>query len=998
MLDHIYLKPNVIVEPLFNQWYAWSYLIPPATAAMYVTHSHLKILESFIEAPQVHISALKNPAMLGGPFINYDLSKVEEIRALLEKTKQEQEELLILATAIQSLERMLIEEATGYSLESFYAKVPEALQGYVELVYDTNHHASFRLIEGLLYQSSYYKPKSQSIALYLGDEDIRSFVLSTPRLPNAQSLHIPLPFSDRRFEQLFKMKEQPGSYSAIIKALEIQNTSLFASFFTQDTPQREPKYQGEDVRIRYFGHACILIETKHVTILCDPLVSYQHSHGIPRYSYANLPEVIDYVLITHNHQDHVMLETLLQLRYKIKQVIVPKSNKGSLIDPSLKLILQQIGFTNVREIDELESLTIPEGQITSWPFLGEHGDLNIAAKTAYLVQLQGKSILCAADSNNIEPKLYDRLRHLVDEIDVLFIGMECEGAPYTWAYGALLSQIVPRKMAQTRRLDGSNAERAIKLVNQLRPKQVYVYAMGQEPWLSFITSIQYTNDSKAIVESNQLVNYCRSQNKISERLFGSKEIYLNPTQEQQNMELTTPVTQLLLELSQLDIKLWVEGYKLRCNAPKGALTSSLKEQIQERKTEIIEILNNQFSSTTTQTQSTEEIILDSEIIPSVVTQSSTQPANILLTGATGFLGSFLLSELLKRTSAGIYCLVRAETIELAWQKLKSNLEFYLVWDESSSQRITLILGDLSKALLGLSQETFEKLSEQIDTIYHNGAWVHHASPYSLLKATNVLGTQEVLRLACHNRVKPVHFISTISVFPPDASTKIFTETDNIAEYEPPYGGYARSKWVAEQLVTQAQKRGLPVNIYRLGPISGHSKTGVFNGNDFLYRLIIGCTQLGSAPEGERILDILPVDYASEAIACLSQKPELLNQTFHLIHPQPVSSTVLFEELRAWGYRIERIPYDKWYAKLLNIAQGSSQHTLYPLVSLFSPGSVPESDEKPLMLKFDSQNTEKGLSESDLNCPSLDCSLFKTYLSYLVRSGSLEVPPSSLLHP
>lgn len=986
MSDQVYLKSNVIVEPLWNQWYAWPHLISPATAAMYVAHSHLKILESFIAAPQVHVSTLKNPAMLGGPFINYDESKVDDIQLLLDKTKHEQADLITLAQAIQELNQLLTQEASGYSLEPFYTKVPEPLKGYVELVYDLNHHPSFRLIEGLFYQSPYYKTNLQSIALSLGDGDTRSFVLSTPRLPNVQNLHICRPFCDRGFDQLFRMREHAGSFAEIEQVLEIQDKSLFASFFTDIPPQKEAKYNGDQIRIRYFGHACILVETQSVSILCDPLIGYEHPEGMARYSYANLPETIDYALITHNHQDHVMLETLLQLRYKIKQIIVPKSNKGSLIDPSLKLILQQIGFSDVREIDELESITIPEGQIISLPFLGEHGDLNIGAKTAYLIQLQEKSIVCAADSNNIEPKLYDRLHQLFGNIDVLFIGMECEGAPYTWAYSALLPETVPRKMAQTRRLDGSNAAKAIQLVQQLQPKQVYVYAMGQEPWLSFITSIQYTADSKAIVESNQLVEYCRSQNIISERLFGQKEIILN--QAMSNLEFKIPMTQFLSELGQLDIKLWVEGDKLRCNAPKNRLTPALKAQIQERKAEIIQFLEYQTNNSRNSENLKADASLDPKIIPPSSSKSFTPPTNILLTGATGFLGAFLLSELLKQTSASIYCLVRAET-ESGWQKIQNSLESYLIWDNSLKYRIIPLIGDLSKPLLGLSQKDFEELSEKIDLIYHNGAWVHHATPYSLLKAANVLGTQEILRFACQTHLKPVHFISTVSVFPADASKNVITESDNIEESQIPYGGYAKSKWVAEQLIIQAKKRGIPVNIYRLGPISGDSQTGVFNENDFLYRLMMGYVQLGSAPEGERRLDILPIDYASSAIVYLSQSN--LNQTFHLIHPHPVSSDVLFEELRDWGYTIERIPYTRWYAKLLEIAQDKPEHALYPLVSLFSPETVAETTKPSLTLKFDCQNTEQGLSNSAITCPPLERSLFKTYLSYLIRSGLLDAP-------
>src|SRR2546423_4860418 len=152
----VYLKPNTMVQPLFNQWYAWSHLIPPASASMYVVNSHIKIMESFVANPQMHISALRNPAMISGPFIHYDASRAGEIRALLEKTKREQAHLLELAEAIKQLNEILMAEAQGYSLEPLYERVPDVLKGYVELVYDVNNFPQIRFIEGLLYKSRFY--------------------------------------------------------------------------------------------------------------------------------------------------------------------------------------------------------------------------------------------------------------------------------------------------------------------------------------------------------------------------------------------------------------------------------------------------------------------------------------------------------------------------------------------------------------------------------------------------------------------------------------------------------------------------------------------------------------------------------------------------------------------------------------------------------------------------------------------------------------------------
>jgi thioester reductase-like protein len=1008
----VYLKPNVIAEPLFNQWYAWSYLISPATAAMYVAHSHLPIMESFVAAPQVHAATLKNPAMQGGPFIDYSPDRAPEIQALCQQTQTQHRSLLALAQAIQDLE-IILATADGDSLEPLYAQVPEALKGYVELVYDQSQKASMRLMEGLLYRSPYYDQTRQSIALSLGNVDARSFVLSTPRLPDRQRLSLNLPFNHPAFDQLFQMRQQPYAYTQIREELGIspQDEPLFSEFFTEIAPNPIAAYQGDAVRVRYLGHACVLIETDRVSILCDPLIAYPHANGIPRYSYADLPDRIDYALITHNHQDHVMLETLLQLRHKIQTVIVPKSNSGVLIDPSLKLALQAIGFTNVREIDALETIHLPDGSITGLPFLGEHGDLNIAAKTAYLIQLKGRSLLCAADSNNIEPKLYEHLYDLFGAIDVLFIGMECEGAPYTWAYGALLTQPVPRQQAQTRRLDGSNADRAIALVNQLQPQQAYVYAMGQEPWLTFITSIAYTPTSKPIVESDRFIAHCQQAGIRSQRLFGQAELLLEPhlpTSPPPHSPTSPPphsptLAEFLAELQQWDIKLWLDRGKtgqnpepsLRCNAPKGVLTPALQARLKQYKPAIIEFLS-QDGSAQLQQQLQAEVSLDPAIAPSAELQPpNPQPQQILLTGATGFVGAFLLEQLLQQTTAQIICLVRATTLDQAWEKIQHNLAAYDL--DSDRDRITPLLGDLAQPKLGLTDPQFDAIARQIDVIYHNGAWVNHTLPYTALKAANVLGTEEILRLATQVKLKPVHFISTISVFGADASTTAtptpISEQATLADYPLPVMGYAQSKRIAEQRVQMGRDRGIPITIYRLGAVSGSSQTGVFNRNDFLYRLLLGCVQLGSVPDRAMILDLLPVDYVSRAIVILSQQPTAIGQAFHLVHPQPVASQIIFEFLLSRGYAVDCLNYAAWRDRLMAIAQSDPTHVLYPLLTLLPTTDRPSTALPDISPRYSTHNTQKSLQLTKLRCPAIDQALLTVYLNYLIQSGLLE-PPNS----
>ncbi len=526
LIEKVYLKENLLAEPLVNQWYAWSGLISPPAASMYISFSHIKTMQSFVEAPQVHVAALDNPAMIGGPFINHKAASVGKIRALLDRTRKEQAHMLKLGEAIRDLNQQLLSEATGFSLEPLYHKVPDVLRGYVELTYDINDHFSIRFIEALMYKSKYYNEASQSIALSLIHEDHRPFIFSTPRLEEDGLLHVRMPFSSKELDELFKMKGEAQPLGRIKEMLgvEAEDEELFSTFFTVTPPRRPEKYNEDKLRIRYFGHACLLLETAETTILCDPVISYNHGNGINRYTYADLPDRIDYVLITHNHQDHCMFETLLQLRHKIGNLIIPKGAGGTTFDPSLKLVLQNIGFKGVIEIDELESISVEGGEITGLPFLGEHADLGVRTKIAYLITLNGKSVLCAADSNNIEPKLYEYLSQVTKSVDVLFLGMECDGAPLGWIYGPYRVRPLARKMSQSRRLNGSNYERAIQIVDQLKPKEVYVYAMGQEPWMTFVTAVRYTEQSYPITESNKLIEECRSRGIVSERLFGFKEI------------------------------------------------------------------------------------------------------------------------------------------------------------------------------------------------------------------------------------------------------------------------------------------------------------------------------------------------------------------------------------------------------------------------------------------------------------------------------------------
>ncbi|YAF98100.1 MAG: amino acid adenylation domain-containing protein [Nodularia sp. CChRGM 3473] len=388
-----------------------------------------------------------------------------------------------------------------------------------------------------------------------------------------------------------------------------------------------------------------------------------------------------------------------------------------------------------------------------------------------------------------------------------------------------------------------------------------------------------------------------------------------------------------------------------------------------------------------------EAVLDPEIRPVGSPVDDSEPNFIFLTGATGFLGVFLLYELLQQTSAKIYCLVRAETTIDGKNRLQKSLESYLLWDESFSDRMIPVMGNLSQPRLGLSESEFNAFASQIDVIYHNGAFVNFTYPYSQLKAANVLGTQEVLRLAAQVKVKPVHFISTIGVVgAAESQLEIIREDTPIDCSENIKSGYTQSKWVAEKLVKIAGDRGIPISIYRPGRISGHSVTGVCNVNDHTFRMIKGCIQLGSAPLNDSMVNLTPIDYASQAIIYLSRQKASLGKVFHIINPQPQPWNEVINIIADFGYALKPIAYEKWRLELLQAVERSPDNALSPLISTFTDSETPKSNaEESSPSQLDYENTLAGLSETAINCPPVNAKLLNTYFSYLIDSGFLNAP-------
>ena len=361
---------------------------------------------------------------------------------------------------------------------------------------------------------------------------------------------------------------------------------------------------------------------------------------------------------------------------------------------------------------------------------------------------------------------------------------------------------------------------------------------------------------------------------------------------------------------------------------------------------------------------------------------------MLLTGATGFLGAYLLEGLLRKTKATVYCIVRTENKEEGLQRIKKNLEFYDLWAEPLSSRIVVIPGNLDGARFGLSNAQYEILAAEVDVIYHNGAMVNFVYPYQALKSVNVEATREVLRLASAKKLKPVHFVSSLSVFMKGElqESGICYEDADLEKIGVPFGGYGQSKWVSEGLMRAAAGRGVPITIFRPDNILGDRRTGILNTNDMTYSLVRAIFKMGSVPDVEILGGIVPVDYVSDAILHLSSKSNSFGRTFHLSAAKQSNFVEVFEMIAALGVPLRKIPFSQWKADYYDLARQHPEEAFHAFLPLINRVGT-----HPLRLpRLDLTNTVAGLEGTSITCPTIDTALVETYVKHFIKAGLLSL--------
>ena len=355
---------------------------------------------------------------------------------------------------------------------------------------------------------------------------------------------------------------------------------------------------------------------------------------------------------------------------------------------------------------------------------------------------------------------------------------------------------------------------------------------------------------------------------------------------------------------------------------------------------------------------------------------------IFLTGATGFVGSNIVHELLKRTDVQVYALCRFNVNPQT--QLIDVLVRKGLWDQRFTDRLHAIRGDLMYPRLGLDEACWAYLAEHCDGIVHCGAMINFLYDYDTHRAVNVLGTLEVLKLSLESRVKPLYYISTLSTLEKEARlhSEPLRERIDLDQTICPSIGYSRSKWIAERMLLKACAYGASITIFRLGEVMPSTNQPFPNTRALTHLLLSAFIQLNAIPDIGIRSDWSPVDYVACRVTAAIFDPSSSNCIYHVFHPDSIDFT---QVLQCAGITLNKLPCDKWLAHLERKIAENVSHELNVLRYLLLLNTA---DATTLSCAFSRALTDNPRLFSRVACSKLederkldDCNLFTSIISY-----------------
>jgi amino acid adenylation domain-containing protein/thioester reductase-like protein len=375
------------------------------------------------------------------------------------------------------------------------------------------------------------------------------------------------------------------------------------------------------------------------------------------------------------------------------------------------------------------------------------------------------------------------------------------------------------------------------------------------------------------------------------------------------------------------------------------------------------------------------------------------PRNILLTGATGFVGRFLLSEILRTTTATVHCLVRDLAQGRALARLQETLSEWDLWRDEFEHRIVVVRGDLKLPRLGIEEEVYEELCRTIDVVYHCATSMNHLETYAMAKPANVEAAKEFVRFATRHRPKLINYISTLGVFSSSAKVgrKVVSEQSDIDHEEHRHSqGYLASKWVGEKIFMNADARGIPCNIFRLGLVWADAARGRFDELQHAYRVLKSCLLSGYGIRDYRHpLPPVPVDYVVRAVVHLGTQHSEGGGIFHISSPEQKIKGMFECCNDRLGTSLELLPLYDWICQVRRLHRGGESLPVVPLIEYaFSMSEETFTEHQRTVrtvanVDFDCTSTYAQLEAAGIVAPQLDEELLGTCLEdMLTRDADL----------
>ncbi len=366
--------------------------------------------------------------------------------------------------------------------------------------------------------------------------------------------------------------------------------------------------------------------------------------------------------------------------------------------------------------------------------------------------------------------------------------------------------------------------------------------------------------------------------------------------------------------------------------------------------------------------------------------------NVLLTGGTGFIGPFLVKSLLEQTRANIHVLVRASDEQQGRERLRAAMESMghlpAELTDMFETRVMPVCGDLGQKGLALAREDWDFLTSEIDTVFHNGATVNYLLNYDRMRDANVLGTNEILRLAFEGRAKSFNYVSTTFIFG-WAVKKVLYETDFNENMELLDFGYSQSKWVSEQVVMDARRHGLTTRIFRPALVSP-SITGGGNNFDIAVRLVAFMVNHGIGVDALNQVSFVPADITANNIVAISASAGTENKTYHVVRDDYANMLDITGLItRATGRQFEVFSLPEFVPELIRRCR--KDDLLFPLLD-FLVNSVDNISSMEFK-RYDSSCYQAARDASA--CGKPDPTLEDTVngiLKFMYRKGIISVAP------